>query len=66
MMSLLLDTSKYISDEDLQNIMMFTTPEMLHHLGTAVNEISNDVLRNIENFCSFPFLDCSKCISFPV
>ena len=27
---------------------MFTTPEMLHHLGTAVNEISNDVLRNIE------------------
>ena len=43
-----IDTSKYISDEDLQNIMMFTTPEMLHHLGTAVNKISNDVLRNIE------------------
>ena len=43
-----IDTSKYISDEDLQNIMMFTTPEMLHHLGTAVNKISNDILRNIE------------------
>lgn len=43
-----IDTEQYISDEDLQNIMMFTTPEMLHHLGTAVNEISNDVLRNIE------------------
>lgn len=28
--------------------MMFTTPEMLHHLGTAVNKISNDILRNIE------------------
>ncbi len=43
-----IDTSKYISDEDLQNIMMFTTPELLHHLGTAINEISNDILRNIE------------------
>ena len=43
-----IDTEQYISDEDLQNIMMFTTPEMLHHLGTAVNEISNGILRNIE------------------
>ncbi len=43
-----IDTSKYISDEDLQNIMAFTTPEVLHHLGTAINEISNDMLRNIE------------------
>ncbi len=43
-----IDTEQYISDEDLQNIMAFTTPEMLHHLGTAINEISNDVLRNVE------------------
>ncbi len=43
-----IDTEQYISDENLQNIMMFTTPEMLHHLGTAINEISNDVLRNVE------------------
>ncbi len=43
-----IDTEQYISDKDLQNVMAFTTPEMLHHLGTAVNEISNDVLRNIE------------------
>ena len=28
--------------------MAFTTPEVLHHLGTAINEISNDMLRNIE------------------
>ena len=43
-----IDTEQYISDEYLQNIMAFTTPEMLHHLGTAINEISNDVLRNVE------------------
>ena len=41
-------TEQYISDENLQNIMMFTTPEMLHHLGTAINEISSDILRNVE------------------
>ena len=43
-----IDPNNYISEEDLKNIMMFTTPELLHHLGTAVNEISSDILRNIE------------------
>ncbi len=43
-----IDANQYLSDEDLQNVLMFTTPELLHHLGTAVNELSNDVLRNIE------------------
>ena len=43
-----IDTSLYITEKDLQNSMMFTTPELLHHLGTAVNELSNGILRNIE------------------
>ena len=49
-----LDPSGYLEDEDLQGITEFSTPVVLHHLGSAVSEVSmnllNEISRTIRNY----------------
>ena len=43
-----LDPSEYLEDEDLAGIMEFSTPAVLHHLGSAVSNVSKELLVGIE------------------
>ena len=43
-----LDTTDYFDDEDFQYILDFNTPDMIYAIGTATNELSVQVLRDIE------------------
>ena len=43
------DTGEYFEDEDFRYIFNFNTPDMVHALGTASAELSQQVLRDIEN-----------------
>jgi hypothetical protein len=42
------DTAEYFEDEDFQYIFDFNTPDMVYSLGTAANELSAQVLRDVE------------------
>ena len=42
------DTAEYFEDEDFQDIFDFNTPDMVYSLGTATNELSGQVLRDVE------------------
>ena len=43
-----LDPSDYLEDEDLAGIMEFSTPAVLHHLGSAASDVSKELLVGIE------------------
>ena len=43
-----LDPSEYLEDEDLAGIMEFSTPAVLHHLGSAASDVSKELLVGIE------------------
>ena len=42
-----LDPSEYLKDEDLAGIVEFSTPAVLHHLGSAASKVSLDLLEEI-------------------
>ena len=42
-----LDPSEYLEDEDLAGIVEFSTPAVLHHLGSAASKVSLDLLEEI-------------------
>ncbi len=42
-----LDPSEYLEDEDLAGITEFSTPAVLHHLGSAASKVSMDLLNEI-------------------
>jgi len=43
-----LDTSESFDEDDFENIYQFNVPDMMYALGTAVSELSEQVLRDIE------------------
>ena len=43
-----MDASAYFSEDDFQHILDFNTPDMVYALGTAVSDLSEQVLRDIE------------------
>lgn len=42
-----LDASKYMEDSDFQGIAEFSTPAVLHHLGSAASTVSMELLNEI-------------------
>ena len=42
-----LDPADYLEDEDLSGIVEFSTPAVLHHLGSAASEVSMNLLNEI-------------------
>ena len=42
-----LDPADYMEDEDLSDITEFSTPAVLHHLGSAASEVSMNLLNEI-------------------
>jgi len=43
-----IDPAEHFEDEDFQYIFDFNTPDMVYSLGTATNELSAQVLRDVE------------------